>query len=131
MAWHRATRSGGAARAALLTLTPSRVLLAWAGTTSGATTAHVESVSLGGVSSVSLQYSLLGSWIELTLPGREDLVSRSTTGHGAARHIAFPSPLATPFRALYLRMRALLEVGPALGETAIEAHEEAHEEPHL
>ena len=98
--------ASGPALAALLTLTPSRLLLATVGATSGAATSHLEVFSLGAVSSAALQYSLLGCWFELALPRRGAL----------PRRIAYPSPLAMPFRALYLRTRSLLEVGPSLGE---------------
>lgn len=96
----------GPALAALLTLTPSRLLLATAGATSGAATTRIEVFPLGAVSAAALQYSLLRCWFELALPGR-----------GAfTRRIAYPSPLATPFRALYVRTRSLIEIGPTLGE---------------
>ena len=114
--------ASGPALAALVTLTPSRLLLATAGAASGATsgaaTSHLEVFSLGAVSSAALQYSLLGCWFELALPASGDLTPRGGgAGLSAAwRRWAFPSPLATPFRALYLRTRSLLEVGPSLGE---------------
>lgn len=96
---------------ALLTLTPERLLLA--ALPPGASV-RLETPSLGELSSVTLTYSLMGSWLALAWPQLG--ASANATSICEELRVAFPSPLLTPFRALANRVRALLESGPQAGE---------------
>ncbi len=91
---------------ALLTLTPRRLLLA-ALPPGGA--ARMRALPLGELASVTLSYSLMGSWLAVARPcaGLKPVCEET--------RVAFPSPLIAPFRALSNRARALLEAGPSLG----------------
>jgi len=103
----------GPETAALLTLTPKHVLLATLPVASpreqATAQASLRALPLGCLTSVTLQYSLVGSWLRLTHP-----TVRGELGCEMI-HIAFPSPLITPFRALRNRIGSLLATGPTLG----------------
>ncbi|MBF6590450.1 MAG: hypothetical protein IVW57_07940 [Ktedonobacterales bacterium] len=104
-----ALRGDGGGAPALLTLTGQRLLLAsrdpQRGHRGGAPTPVVISLPLPELASVSLQHSLLGCYLTISLPigAPAPEVRQITT--------AFPSPLIVPFRALSSRLRVLLN-GP-------------------
>jgi hypothetical protein len=95
----------GADIPALLTLTPRHLLLASAAS-GGA--ARMRTLPLGELTSVTLSYSLMGSWLAVARPLMDPRPVCEEI------RVAFPSPLIAPFRALGNRVRALLEAGPAL-----------------
>ncbi|HEX5572000.1 MAG TPA: hypothetical protein VFX31_11455 [Ktedonobacterales bacterium] len=92
---------------ALLTLTSERLLLATQAPGAGV---RLDALSPGELTSVTLTYSLMGSWLALARPRLD--ASASATPTCDELRVAFPSPLLTPFRALTNRVRALLDSGP-------------------
>lgn len=104
------TRATGPTLAALLTLTPTHLALATASARSQPTVIPtLRTLPLGAVTSVTLRYSLIDSWLRLTCPGTQ------RPGECEVIEVAFPSPLIAPFRALRNRLCESLAAGPALG----------------
>lgn len=103
------------ARAALLTLTPRRLVIASEGGSgagkkgaSGCVQVHV--YLLAHLTSVVLQHSLLGCGLILSCVSSEP----NSQGQPPLEtvSIAFPSPLIVPFRALFTRLRLLINQPP-------------------
>jgi hypothetical protein len=99
----------GAGKAALLTLTPTRLLVATMPNQAGVKarlTPELRAIPLHAVTSALLQHSVLGSGLVVyfTQAERQSEISQLS--------ISFPSPLIVPFRALFIRLGALLQLPP-------------------
>ena len=106
-------RATGPALAALLSLTPTHLALATApARPQPPTQPTLRILPLGALTSITLRYSLIDSWLRLTCPGTQ------RPGECEVIEVAFPSPLIAPFRALRNRLCESLAAGPALGDGA-------------
>lgn len=99
--------ASGVRRAALLTLTPTRLLIATMPNQAGAKarlTPELRDIPLSAITSALLQHSVLGSGLVVYLTQAEQKPEIQQLS------ISFPSPLVVPFRALYTRLCALLQI---------------------
>ena len=101
--------ANGARRAALLTLTPTRLLIATMPNQVGAKariTPELRAIPLQAVTSALLQHSVLGSGLVVYLTQAEQKPETYQFS------VSFPSPLIVPFRALFTRLCALIQTPP-------------------
>lgn len=101
--------ASGAGRAALLTLTPKRLLIATMPTQAGARACvepELRDLPLQSITSALLQHSVLGSGLLVYM---SQAAQRPQTDQF---RVSFPSPLIVPFRALFTRLCALLQIPP-------------------
>jgi hypothetical protein len=107
------TSEAGPAQAALLTLTPERLLFASYSANQKAADVSlpaVRALTVGSLTTATLHYSLLGCAISVSFPDSSIAGVQRLT-------VAFPSPVIVPFRALYTRLR-LLVGGPIVAPTS-------------
>lgn len=97
--------------AALLTLTPRRLLLAQVGRNSH-TRASLRVIPLGQITSATLRHSLLGCALTLALPHPPTGDEAAGASGVESLVVGFPSPLIVPFRAVFTRLRVLLGRAP-------------------
>ncbi|HUY75862.1 MAG TPA: hypothetical protein VMV29_03775 [Ktedonobacterales bacterium] len=97
--------------AALLTLTPQRLLLAQV-KRQQPTSAALRAIPLGQITSATLRHSLLGCALTLALPHRPMQGEVADVSGVESLVVDFPSPLIVPFRAVFTRLRVLLGRAP-------------------